>query len=159
MCQAGRAGGHLQRLVARLSEVALRPARQEDCAALSRLIAQLGYDAELGDVAVRLAAMEAEGRVVLVAEIDGRVVGCLSTSVMQVLHRPAPVGRISMMVVDEALRGQGIGARLVAAAERHLLAQGCRIVEVTSHVSRERAHAFYEALGYEKTSVRLAREP
>ena len=53
----------------------------------------------------RLASMQGAGFAVLVAEIDGAVVGCLSMSAMRVLHRPAPVGRISMMVVDEALRG------------------------------------------------------
>jgi GNAT superfamily N-acetyltransferase len=102
--------------------------------------------------------MQAENRVVLVAELDGAVIGCLSTSVMRVLHRPAPVGRISMMVVDEALRSRGIGAVLVAAAEQALAAQGCYMVEVTSHVRRTDAHRFYGRLGYERTSVRLAKE-
>ena len=102
--------------------------------------------------------MEAEGRVVLVAELDGAVVGCLSTSVMRVLHRPAPVGRISMMVVEEALRSRGIGALLVRAAEQALAAQGCYMMEVTSHMRRGEAHRFYEHLGYDKTSVRLAKE-
>ena len=101
--------------------------------------------------------METEGRVVLVAELDGVVVGCLSTSVMRVLHRPAPVGRIAMMVVDEALRSRGIGAELVHAAEEALAAQGCYMIEVTSHVRRTDAHRFYERLGYERTSVRLAK--
>ena len=102
--------------------------------------------------------MAAEGRAVLVAELDGAAVGCLTTSVMRVLHRPAPVGRISMMVVDEALRSRGIGAQLVRAAEEALAAQGCYMVEVTSHMRRTAAHRFYERLGYAKTSVRLAKE-
>ena len=102
--------------------------------------------------------MEADGRVTLVAELGGDVVGCLTTSVMRVLHRPAPVGRISMMVVDERLRSRGIGALLVRAAEEALAAQGCYMVEVTSHVRRIDAHRFYERLGYQRTSVRLARE-
>lgn len=102
--------------------------------------------------------MHGEGRGVLLAELDGVVVGCLSTSVMRVLHRPAPVGRISMMVVDEAVRGRGIGGALVRAAEQALAARGCYMVEVTSNVRRAEAHRFYEQLGYERTSVRLARE-
>ena len=125
---------------------------------LARLIGELGYAIEAAEAVERLAAMAAEGRAVLVAELDGAVVGCLSTSAMRVLHRPAPVGRISMMVVDETWRSRGIGAALVRAAERALAAQGCYMVEVTSHVRRTEAHRFYERLGYEKTSVRLARE-
>lgn len=97
------------------------------------------------------------GDAVLVAERDGAVIGCLSMSLMRVLHRPAPVGRISMMVVDEASRSRGIGAQLVRAAEQALAGQGCYMVEVTSNVRRTEAHRFYEKLGYEKTSVRLAR--
>jgi len=143
----------------RLSDVRIRQASMQDCGDLGRLIGQLGYDATPAEVEARLVEMERAGLAVFVAERDGRVVGALSTSVMRVLHRPAPVGRISMMVVDETLRGAGIGAQLVAAAQRHLRAQGCRIVEVTSNLARTHAHAFYERLGYEKTSVRLAREP
>jgi predicted N-acetyltransferase YhbS len=135
----------------------IRRAEPRDSAALSALIDQLGYAAAPDEVASRLADMEAEGRIVLVAEQDGRVIGCLSTSVMRVLHRPAPVGRISMMVVDEACRGRGIGARLVRAAEEALATQHCYMVEVTSRFSRTDAHRFYERLGYRQTSVRFSR--
>jgi GNAT superfamily N-acetyltransferase len=136
----------------------IRNAVPSDSAVLARLIAQLGYVAAESEVAERLGFMEAEGRIVLVAELGGQVIGCLSTSVMRVLHRPAPVGRISMMVVDEALRGRGIGAEIVRAAEKALHERGCYMVEVTSHVRRTDAHRFYERLGYERTSVRFARE-
>ncbi|HEX7710054.1 MAG TPA: GNAT family N-acetyltransferase [Sphingomonadaceae bacterium] len=135
---------------------AIRSARADDCAALARLIAQLGYQASEAEVAKRLAQIQADDRVVLVAEIDRKVVGCLSTSIMRVLHRPKPVGRISMMVVDERRRGQGIGAQLVRAAERALAQQGCGLVEVTSNLARTDAHRFYQRLGYERTSQRFA---
>ena len=135
----------------------IRNAERRDAEVLARLIGQLGYEASPGDVTDRLTLLEAEGRAILVAERDGAVVGCLTTSSMRVLHRPAPVGRISMMVVEEALRGQGIGAALVRAAEERLAAQGCYMVEVTSNLKRTEAHRFYEKLGYERTSVRLAK--
>lgn len=137
----------------------IRAATAGDARAISRLIDQLGYSASEREVAERLATMQRDERLVLVAELDGQLVGCLSTSIMRVLHRPAPVGRISMMVVDETVRGRGIGAALVRAAERALAAAGCGLVEVTSNLARTEAHRFYERLGYERTSVRLARDP
>jgi predicted N-acetyltransferase YhbS len=141
-----------------MSKPAIRAAKADDAPAIEGLIGQLGYRVTAAEVTERLADMEAEGRLVLVAELEGRVVGCLSTSVMRVLHRPAPVGRISMMVVDAAVRGRGIGAELARAAERALVARGCRLIEVTSNLARPEAHRFYERLGYERTSVRLSRE-
>jgi predicted N-acetyltransferase YhbS len=144
---------------AAVSEVAIREAAPADCVALSRLIDQLGYRTSEAEVARRLAEMQGACRLVLVAELGGEVIGCLSTSIMQVLHRPKPVGRISMMVVDETLRGQGIGRALVRAAERRLVEQGCGLVEVTSNLVRTEAHRFYEKLGYERTSYRFAIDP
>lgn len=135
----------------------IRSARTSDALEIAALVDQLGYAASAEEVAARLGLIEASGQAVLVAEIDGRVVGCLSTSTMTVLHRPAPVGRISMMVVEEGLRGRGIGAELVAAAERLLAAKGCQLVEVTSNLKRTDAHRFWERIGYERTSARFAK--
>ena len=39
-----------------------------------------------------------------------------------------------------------------------LRAAGCGLVEVTSNAKRLRAHAFYERLGYERTSHRFAKQ-
>jgi hypothetical protein len=47
---------------------------------------------------------------------------------------------------------------MLRAAEEALAGQGCYMVEVTSQVRRIDAHRFYERLGYERTSVRLAKE-
>lgn len=138
--------------------VSIRVAGPADAPALAALIRELGYAVTDAEVAARLPLLEGEGRRVLVAELKGTVVGCLTTSMMQVLHRPAPVGRISMMVVAQGLRSRGIGEALVREAESLLLADGCYMVEVTSNLARGDAHRFYERLGYEKTSVRLARE-
>jgi GNAT superfamily N-acetyltransferase len=137
--------------------VTIRLASEGDCASLARLVGQLGYMATEREVAERLATMEAEGRKVLVAELGGAVVGCLSISSTRVLHRPAPIGRISMMVVEERLRGRGVGAALVRAAEEALAAQGCATIEVTSNERRAEAHRFYEKLGYERASLRLVK--
>jgi ribosomal protein S18 acetylase RimI-like enzyme len=132
-------------------KLVVRDAKAGDAGAIAALIVALGYDVTAADVRRRLKHVRA-----LVAE-KGAVVGVLTTAVTAVLHRPRPVGRISMMVVAEAARGAGIGAALVAEAEKRLKAAGCGLVEVTSNKKRLRAHAFYERLGYERTSYRFAK--
>ena len=134
----------------------IRPARPADAEVLAALIHALGYEVTAAEVRTRLAALRRRGEDALVVS-EGRILGLLTTSTMPVLHRPRPVGRISMLVVDEAARGRGLGALLVAAAEERLKARGCGLVEVTSNSKRLRAHAFYERLGYERTSQRFAK--
>lgn len=137
--------------------ISVREATAADCSAIKRLIDQLGYPVTEAEVETRLQLIQASGQAALVAEADGKVVGCLSTSTMLVLHRPAPVGRIAMMVIDEQYRNRRIGAQLVAAAERLLAKRGCELVEVTSNNRRIDAHRFWEANGYERTSTRFAK--
>ena len=73
--------------------VIVRLAVADDCSAIQQLIAQLGYTATEVAVRTRLRHVEESGQQALVAERDGKVIGCLTTSTMVVLHRPAPVGR------------------------------------------------------------------
>lgn len=140
-----------------MTDVVVREATPDDAAAIARLLAELGYPWTPDIVAERLKALNAIGNTALVAQRGDEVVGVLTLSAMLVLHRPQPVGRISAFVVTERCRGQGIGRTLVDAAERHLSAKGCGLVEVTSNRRREDAHAFYERLGYERTSYRFAK--
>jgi len=137
----------------------IREATAADAAALGGLIAELGYEAAPEAIMDRLEAQADMGVGTLVAEVEGAVVGCASWSLTRVLHRTGPVGRVSMMVVTEALRGRGIGKALVRAVEARCAALGCVLVEVTSNMRREDAHAFYEGLGYERTSFRFAKAP
>ena len=138
-------------------KLVVRDARPKDADALAALVVALGYDVTAAEVRKRLAILKKAAHHVLIADRDG-VTGVLTTSTTLTLHRPRPVGRISMMVVAEAARGHGIGAALVAEAEARLKAAGCGLVEVTSNAKRLRAHAFYERLGYVRTSHRFAKQ-
>ena len=135
-----------------MTAATVREALDDDVPALARLIRTLGYDVDDAGVADRLAGT----RPPLVAETD-RIVGCLTWAITPVLHRPRPVGRITMLVVAEDTRGQGVGRLLVEAAEKRLRQEGCGLIEVTSNLRRADAHAFYGRLGYERTSYRFYR--
>jgi ribosomal protein S18 acetylase RimI-like enzyme len=138
-------------------ETRVREAKPGDAGQIAALIVALGYDVTEADVRKRMAALRRGGEPVLVA-VRETIAGVLSWHVTPVLHRPRPVGRITMLVVDEQARGGGIGALLVAEAEKRLRARGCGLVEVTSNRKRLRAHAFYERLGYERTSYRFGKQ-
>ena len=134
----------------------VRHARAEDAERISALIAQLGFDAPPATLSARLMALARQGLPCLIAEAD-EIVGCVSLSVMTVLHRPLPVGRISMLVVASGWRGRGVGRALVEQAIDLLREAGCGLCEVTSNLALVEAHAFYEKLGFGATSLRLAR--
>ena len=132
----------------------VRPARPADAAAIAELVTGLGYRATAGETATRLPAHRKEPP--LVAE-QGGVIGILTWHVTPVLHRPHPVGRITMMAVAKDQRRRGVGRALVEAACERLRARGCGLVEVTSNADLSGAHAFYRELGFERTSYRFAK--
>ena len=136
---------------------AIRAATADDGPELARLLTLLGHPTTPAEIAARWPAFTAEN-VTLVAVVEGGpLLGAMTLSQMRVLHRATPVGRISALVVEGARRGQGIGRALVAAGEHALRQAGCGLLEITSRVDRTAAHAFYEHLGYEHTSVRLSK--
>jgi GNAT superfamily N-acetyltransferase len=132
----------------------VREAGPSDAAALADLVSRLGYPATAGEIAARLPGML---HPVLVAEREGEVVACMTWHVTPALHRAGPVGRITMLVVAEDRRGQGVGKALVEAVEQRTRDLGCVMVEVSSNMRRADAHAFYERLGFERTSYRFAK--
>jgi ribosomal protein S18 acetylase RimI-like enzyme len=138
-----------------LTAITIREARASDAQRLAELIIQLGHPITEASVIRNLEALAAMEMLPLVAISGDEIAGMCGVSAMVTVHRDAPVGRISVMIVDENHRRRGIGAMLVAEAERRLAQRGCKIVEVTSNQRRERAHGFYEALGYERTSFRF----
>ncbi len=134
----------------------VRAATARDAPEIARLLTVLGHPTAADAVSARWDEWAAAGNVALVvARDDGTLAGVATLHRMVVLHRPRPVGRITALVVDASERGRGVGRALVAAAEGALAGAGCGLLEITSNARRADAHAFYERLGYERTSVRF----
>lgn len=140
-----------------MSDLRIRSAKIGDAERLVELIVDLGHPITLEKLRANMTTLVSMGLDPIVAETGGRVVALCVPSIMQVLHRDTPVGRISTTIVDPAYRGAGLGALMVTEAERRLSEAGCALVEVTSNNSRDRAHRFYEKLGYVLTSKRFAK--
>jgi GNAT superfamily N-acetyltransferase len=134
----------------------IRSAASADSKQLAALIVQLGYPADERLIQDQLAGLASQpGTKILVADDDGAVLGLLCFSIIPLLHVSGGLGRISALVVDSQLRGQGVGRRLVAEAEKFAWNNGCARIEITSGDHRPDAHAFYEAIGYKQDSRRF----
>ena len=133
----------------------LRDAKPGDAKRISELIDELGHEITEKQVRKNLAGLKKIGETPIVATLDKAVVGFIGVHRMVTVHRPAPVGRIPVLVVTKDARGLNLGRMLVEAAEQWCRKQGCQIIEVTSNDSRASAHAFYRHLDYERTSIRF----
>ena len=139
----------------------IRPATSADAPTLSRLFAQLGYpnSTTAAEIVPRLTRIEALGDACLVAEgDDGKVVGLAGLHLVHVLHYPKPLGYITAFVVDDSVRRQGVGRKLLDAATEWARAQGCYRLSLTSAEHRGDAHAFYPASGFPMTGRRFGKD-
>ena len=92
-------------------------------------------------------------RMYLVAEEDDRLVGTVDLVIVPNLtHGARPIGFVENMVVTADRRGDGIGRSLIADVMARARAEGCYKVQLLSANGRERAHSFYEELGFEASS-------
>jgi ribosomal protein S18 acetylase RimI-like enzyme len=97
-----------------------------------------------------LARMAADpNNALLVAEVDGSVVGVFQFTVIQhVAFRGGRVAQIENVVVAPEVRGHGIGETMMRWAVDEARRRGCFRVQLTSNKVRKRAIAFYERLGF-----------
>lgn len=131
---------------------AIRPATLEDAPGITHLLHQLGYPETPEAVRDRVAQLGGrDDSAVLVAENDhGRIVGCVHVLIDCRLAEGRR-GEISSIVVDDHLRSRGTGAMLVQAAAAWLKSRGIGRLRVRCNAVRDRAHRFYDKLGFQQT--------
>lgn len=130
--------------------IAIRLPEPRDYARMAELAGQLSYKSNTEEIARRLLGMRGSAdHAVFVAQTgDGEIVGWIGAFVYRCVEADARA-EISGLVVDERVRSLGIGRRLLERAEQWAREKGCAAVGVRSNVIRDRAHMFYERLGYE----------
>ena len=125
----------------------IRAATSADAEALAPLSGQLGYPADAATIAQRLDDAAGRGAVLVAVDTRGAVCGFAQAEPRRLLIAD-PFVELSALVVDEAERGSGVGAALLAAVEAWSRGHGFTSVRVRSNVIRERAHRFYLRAGY-----------
>lgn len=130
--------------------LALRTAARADLDEIRTLI---GGQDSAATFASRFNELKRAGGGVIVAD-RGRVVGCVAWHVILGLET-APIGRLTLLVVAEDDRRQGIGRALVDGARSAMIDQGCTKVEAMSDIEVRNANSFFRALGFEQKSYRF----
>jgi len=128
----------------------VRAAAAADADPIAALSGQLGYPATGEEVRQRLIRLagNAEHAAYVAEAPGGGVVGWLHVHLVHLIELNTQA-EISGLVVDEHWRSRSVGRVLMVSAEDWARAQGCKTIRLRSNVIRERAHVFYERLGYE----------
>jgi Acetyltransferases len=131
----------------------IRPALATDFDAVYPLFEQLWPNKPIDRGALRTVfarAVASETDALLCLESEGRIVGFCAYALVNNLWQEGRIAYVYAMVVDEGCRGKGYGTLLMGEVIADSRRRGMKRVELDSGFPRERAHAFYERLGFEK---------
>ena len=136
----------------------VRRSRPDDHAAVADLTASVyrgeGFSSADYEPALRDVASRAASATVLVAEVDGRLVGAVTvaTSGGEWAEQSVPgEAVVRMLVVAADARGSGAGTALVLACLDVAREDGCTLVRLSSQEDMTAAHRLYERLGFVRT--------
>ncbi|WP_188708712.1 GNAT family N-acetyltransferase [Polaromonas eurypsychrophila] len=80
-----------------------------------------------------------------------QVIGTFALLIMDNIgHLGAPSAVVEDVAVDPAVQGQGIGKAMMRHAMALAAESGCCKLALSSNIKREKAHAFYDALDFER---------
>lgn len=131
----------------------VRLIQPSDAGAVRELLLQLGYDVRIGVVAARIeAVLSADQHYAAIAQRHGTAVGLIHLFARPALEKPSEAV-VQMLVVEQSLRGLGIGKMLMAEAETWARTNRLGGVSLHTRVDRLDACRFYERLGYRRAAT------
>jgi ribosomal protein S18 acetylase RimI-like enzyme len=130
----------------------IRAAGIPDAEEIADLLHQLGYARSAADIARHIATLDEKAVILVAVRENGQAVGCLQAQVDSRLAEGLRGEIVSLVVAAEA-RSRGIGAELLTAAAQWLQERGIGRMRVRCNAARDRAHHFYERLGFQLTKT------
>ena len=121
---------------------------------LAHLLGQLSTAARFDEERIQ-AVIHNEATELLVARIDGRIVGMATFVSFPLLTGLR--GHVEDVVVDESVRGRGIARMLLETMTMMARERGLRTLDLTSRPSRESALRLYEAVGFQRRETNVLR--
>ncbi len=147
------------------SLVTIRAARPEDIGAMAGLLEELAVVDEdfRTETSARLRGLSMMlenhgGRVILVADERGRIVGMCSAQLFVSLAEGGPVAMVENLVVARSGRGVGIGSSLLKAAEAWAAASGAKGLQIVVDAGNIPSLEFLMKNGWRRTErLRVSR--
>ncbi|HUZ01261.1 MAG TPA: GNAT family N-acetyltransferase [Thermomicrobiaceae bacterium] len=134
--------------------ITIRPGRLEDASAEAALNRDVDWCWDEAQIIAEYHDDAYEPSSVLIADVDGRVVGKLELFIgAKAVH--GRFGLIRRFVVHRDVRGQGIGRALLDAATESAREQGCSFIELSVDVMNPSAHAFYQRDGFHEDRIEV----
>ena len=132
----------------------IRQAQKTDARSISNLLLQLGYDTALSKTEMLISKSLNGDNNIFVGLLNGSVVGVISFIYFDYFPSAEKFCRITAIVVDEEVRGSGVGSKLISHVKLKALAEKCNVLEVTTSLQREKTQAYYESISFQKTSYK-----
>ncbi len=88
---------------------------------------------------------------VFVAIHEQQIVGTFALLIMEnMAHNGTPSAVVEDVGILPMLQGKGIGKMMMESALNYAKEKGCYKMSLSSNLKREKAHQFYESLGFKK---------
>jgi ribosomal protein S18 acetylase RimI-like enzyme len=138
--------------------IALRPATTADAERIATLFTEEGFPAGPSDIVGRLERFASAHSRVIVAELDGEVLGFIALHALPRFEHDDRIIRVLALVVEAGVRERGVGHLLMTEAESVGRELGAAFCEVTAGHHRAEAQHLFESLGYDATVTTYLRK-
>ncbi|PRX27989.1 ribosomal protein S18 acetylase RimI-like enzyme [Orenia metallireducens] len=127
----------------------VRNAKEKDSEYLALLCEQLGYSMNYRKLKSPLKKiLKDDEHIIYVAQLaSGEIAGWIHAYLYKLFYADL-MAEIGGIVVDKLNRRKGIGKELMRYVESWAKEKGCYTVSLRSNVLREKAHLFYQQIGY-----------
>ena len=143
----------------------IRLAQLHDAQSIQLLLEQLGYFLPVAALAKTLIECQdnphSRTDELLVyeqlnAQGEPQVVAVMAFMFFDYFPALSRICRITAIVVDADMRGQGIGTQLIDFAKARGRQEACQLLELTTSTQRIATQQYYESIGFTKTSFRYS---
>jgi len=143
-----------------MTDIIIKETRESDLLTIRQLTLELikaigeteGIDIKLIAENCRNLLSEANSYI-LVAKIEGVVVGFINFTTRKTILHPGLSGLIDELIVAKSCRGKGIGRQLLSSAIEKSRQLGCCEVEVSTEKTNIKAREFYRQCGFTERGV------